>query len=112
MTTALTRAVIVVFEEKTTDTEAALMRNGLRMFRGVSQIIPVRGVPSDAEARKLLSRETLTQQNEELRQRCHELALRLQSAQEAVTGPVPGLDTREVAVAVNFDRDSDLQRRA
>jgi hypothetical protein len=109
---ALTRAVIVVFDERTTDTEAALVRNGLRMFRGVKQIIPVRGVPSDVEARTLLARDSVGIENAELRQQRDELALRVQQAQEAVTGPVPGLDTREVAIPVAFDRDVDLQRRA
>lgn len=93
MSDALTRAVIVVFTDDTTDTEAALMRNGLNMFRGVRQVIPVRGVPGDVQARSILARETIGVENAALRAENAELTLRLQHAQEAVTGPVPGLDT-------------------
>lgn len=89
MSDAYTRAVIVEFDEKTSDTEAALVRNGLRMFRGIRRIIPVRGAPSDVEARRLLARDVLGQENAELRERNAELSMRLQHAQEAVTGPIP-----------------------
>lgn len=91
----LTRAVIVVFTEKTSDTEAAMVRNGLRMFKGVQNILPVRGIPDERQARMLLARDQLVAEVEELRQRCHELAERLHRTQEAVTGPLPGLPADE-----------------
>jgi hypothetical protein len=105
----LTRAVIVVFSEKTTDTEAAMMRNGLHMFKGVQKLIPVRGVPDERQARTLLARDALVAEVEMLRQRCDELAARVTRTQEAITGPVP-LTPDDEPIAAVFDRDNNLRR--
>lgn len=112
MSDAYTRAVIIEFDEKTTDTEAALVRNGLRMFKGIRRIIPVRGALSDAQARQFLARDQVGEENAELRQRCAELALRLQNAQEAVTGPVPKFDDSEPISAVFDGTDLAIRRAA
>ena len=106
----LTRAVIVVFRESTTDTEAAMVRNGLNMFKGVEKLVPVRGVPDERQSRLILARDQLMVECEKLRQERDELAWRVHHAQEAVTGPVPGLDTSEEPIAAVFDRNSDLRK--
>lgn len=105
----LTRAVIVVFSEKTTDTEAAMIRNGLRMFNGVATIIPVRGVPDERQARMLLARDSLVAEVERLRQRCEELSARVTRTQEAITGPVP-VANDDSPIAAVFDTEGDLRR--
>lgn len=93
-----TRAVIVVFTDTTGDTEAAMMRNGLRMFRGVERVVPVRGVPSDQEARRLLARDDITQRLHEAEARVRELSHRLENVQSAATGPVPVSSTNDDGV--------------
>jgi hypothetical protein len=83
------RAVIVVFDDTVTDTEAAMIRNGMNMFTGVRQVIPVRGVPTDIQAAKTIAQQELTKALNRAEQQRDELALRVKSAQEAITGPVP-----------------------
>lgn len=89
MTSPRTRAVIVVFDDDLDDTEAAMVRNGLHMFRGVHRVIPVRGLPDDGQARKLIARDDLTRQLAKAEQRVFELSSRLENVNQAVTGSVP-----------------------
>ena len=84
-----TRSVILVLEDDTTDTEAALVRNGLSVFRHVRQVIPVRGVPTDGQAARLIAKDDLTRELRLVTQQRDELASRLEGVQAAATGPVP-----------------------
>jgi hypothetical protein len=83
-----TRAVIVVFDADVTDTEAAMVRNGLNCFRGVERVLPVRGMPSENQARSMLAKDTLIRRLTEAEQQRDEYASRLANGQAALTGPV------------------------
>lgn len=86
---ARNRAVVVVFDEAVTETEAASIRLGMNMFTGVRQVIPVRGCPTDAQAAKLIAQHELTKALAKVEQQRDELASRVRATQEAITGPVP-----------------------
>jgi hypothetical protein len=89
MTDVRSRAVIVVFDGHCSDTEAALVRNGLRMFRGVEKVLPVRGVPNDRQARDALARSDLLDKLRAAEAELVEARARLELATQATTGPMP-----------------------
>ena len=97
MTSARTRSVIVVFDDSVTDVEAAMIRNGLHMFAGVTRVLPVRGVPSDDQARTILAKDQLTTKLRHAEQQLEEVSSRLENVQAAATGPVPSVYGRETA---------------
>jgi hypothetical protein len=75
-TSPSTRAVVVVFDPSITDIQTAMIRNGLRMFRGVQQVLPVLdGVPTDAQARRMLAHDAVLRQLEDAERQLAERAL-------------------------------------
>lgn len=89
MNEARTRAVIVVLDDNVTDVEAALIRNGLFMFRRVRKVLPVRGVPSDPKALRTIAQNDVAERLREVETELAEARARLEMAQQATTGPMP-----------------------
>ncbi len=83
------RAVVVVFDDTVTDTEANMIRNGMQMFAGVRQVIPVRGVPNDLQAAKVVAQHDLTKALRKAEHEREELAACVKAVAEAVASPAP-----------------------
>jgi hypothetical protein len=80
-----------VLDEKLTETEAAMTRNGLLMFAGVTRVIPLRTVPSDSQAAAVLAKDDARRALAEAERERDECAARLEQVAQIVAGGEPDL---------------------
>ncbi|MDL5159405.1 hypothetical protein [Actinomycetospora termitidis] len=88
MNTAGSVLVVELFVDQDTD-EAAVVRTGLRAFRAVRTVVPVRGAPDDHQALVALARSNLQRRNDELEREVAELRMRLEGVTASTTGELP-----------------------
>lgn len=80
------RAVVLVLDEKLSETEAALLRNGLLMFAGVTRVIPLRAVPSDSQAAAVIAKDEARRALAEAERERDACAARLEQVAQIVAG--------------------------
>lgn len=91
MNPARNRAVVVVLDEKLTETEAAMTRNGLLMFAGVTRVIPLRSVPNDSQAAAVIAKDETRQALAAAERDRDECAARLEQVAAILNGTADDL---------------------
>lgn len=86
MNNARNRAAVIVLDEKLTEVEAAMIRNGLLMFSGVTRVIPLRSVPTDSQAATVIAKDETRQALARAERERDDCAARLEQVVAIVVG--------------------------